>query len=476
MARWHSLWMTPALAPEVEKELNIERLTSVSRHQAISAVAHSGMSLALAASVHAPVQSPALYMLPVLQILAALQLATWWRHRSKSRPLRVSDKTISRIVLWSVMMGLAWGAYTGHLMANAVGRDCALLSIVIVGMAAGAVGMLTSIPAAVMAFLIFSMTPAAVVGFLMEGRGNLIFGIFMVVSGIFIALSARYNYVGFLENLCLRLRMIKLADAAEVANQAKTRFLANMGHEMRTPLNAVIGFAEMIAGEMRGPLGHNDYVEFSRAIAQSARHLATVIDDILDLSKFESGLGAPRDSEVTIAVMIDQALATIGPECVKARINLTSRIEPHLPAVRADADRLHQVLTSVLANAIRLSKAGDEVVVEARRSPATDGVPGGITIRITDHGAGIPARELDDILNPFVWTREAEQNQIPGTGLKFPLANQIMRAHGGTLDVTSREGHGTSVTITLPPERIAGYLAATGGDAGPMAFDAVHQD
>src|SRR5579871_3959573 len=186
MARWHDLWMTPALAPEIEQELNIERLLSVSRQQPIAAAAHAGVSLALAAAVESPAAPRVLIALAGFQFIAALQLNAWWRHRRKPRPLRISDGTIGRIVLWTALLGLMWGAFTAHFMAISSHRDCALVAIVVVGMAASGATMLTSIPAAAVIFVISTIAPISIAAFVMGlhgdvmgARGDIVFGLFL---------------------------------------------------------------------------------------------------------------------------------------------------------------------------------------------------------------------------------------------------------------------------------------------------------
>src|SRR4051812_45387573 len=109
MARWHSLWLTPEHAPEIERELNVERLVTMARHQPLAAGAHAGMSVALSAVVHSAIDPLLWLMLGAFQMAAAAQMAVWWRHRKKRRPARVSDDTITRIILWTVMWGLLWG-------------------------------------------------------------------------------------------------------------------------------------------------------------------------------------------------------------------------------------------------------------------------------------------------------------------------------------------------------------------------------
>jgi signal transduction histidine kinase len=461
MARWHSLWIAPAAAPDLEQELNVERLMTMSRHQPLAAAAHSLMSLALVLAVSVPTSPFLVCIVAAMQIAALVQVSIWQRHRRKSRPARVADRTLTRIILWTVMWGLLWGTLTASLVQSGHGRDCALLGVTIMGMAAGGVGMLTAIPAAAVAFLATSMLPPATVLLTMGGKPEILFSLFLLASAVFMTLSVRQNYISFLNHLRLRLLTARLAVEAEAASQAKTRLVANMGHELRTPLNAVIGFAEMIAAEMKGAIGPRDYLEFARAIVQGGRQLRAVIDDILDLSKFEAGLGKSPDVEIGVAVLVEHALSVIRPAGAQHNIAIHCDVDPHLPAIRVDMDRIHQVLVGLLSNAVAFSNPGGRIDLDVSFAPHARHEPAaGVLFRIIDYGTGIPTQDLTDILTPFVWTRDATHHQIPGTGLKLPLADQIIRAHGGVLKIESVVGRGTVASFVLPQERLVGYRSS----------------
>jgi signal transduction histidine kinase len=464
MARWHSLWLIPEHAPEIEQELNVERLVTMARHQPLAAGAHAGMSIALSAAVQTPISSLHWLMLGAFQLAATAQMAVWWRHRKKRRPAHVSGDTVTRIILWTVMWGLLWGTLTADFLAAAHNRDGAFIGIVIIGMAAGGTAMLTAIPAAAAAFLACSMFPPAAIALSMNEYA---LAAFIVGSGAFMMLSVRQSYFSFVEHVRLRLLTTELATEAEAAVQAKNNFLANMGHELRTPLNAITGFSEMIGAEIKGPVGHPDYIEFSHAIAQSARQLTTVIDDILDLSKFDADPGKLRDTDISIDVILDQALTVVRPMCDRSKITIDLSIMPQLPLVRVDMGRIHQVLVALLSNAIKVSDAGGRIALEVMMPGP--GPSSGIAFCVTDWGPGIPAAEVKELLKPFVWTRNADRYQVPGTGLKLPLADQIIRAHGGILHIDSVEGRGTGISFILPPERIVGYRSQENGGASLAA-------
>jgi signal transduction histidine kinase len=469
MARWHSLWTTSELAPDVEQELNIERLMAVSRHQPLASAAHAGISLALALGVRATIPTALWLLLALFQVAAIMQARVWWIHRRQPRPRRVSNATITRLILWSVMWGLLWGTYSAWLLSIATLHDAAIIGIGIMGMAAGGVAMLTTVPAAAVFFLAFSLMPATAVAFWFEDPVNPLLGLFLVAAAVFMTGSVRQNYAIFLDHLRLRLLTAELSAETAEANQAKVRFLSNMGHELRTPLNAVIGFAEMIAGEMKGKIGEPAYLEFARNIVQSARHLSGTIDDILDLSRFQAGEdNTLRDSVVPAGVLLEHVLAAIKPICDRSGVTLNSDIELLLPEIRVDVGRTHQVLMGMLSHAIGCSAAGDAVFLKAFIVRwADDGRLRGLVLRVNAPGNVISASELARILQPFRWTREAEYHQMPGAGLKLPLMDRIVSAHGGKFEVISTVERGTTITVTLPPERIVGYRSSEPGGYMP---------
>jgi signal transduction histidine kinase len=369
---------------------------------------------------------------------------------------------MNRIIAWSVCWGVVWGAYSGMLMAIAPDNRCAPIVIIVIGMAAGGLNMLASLPAACAAFLALTiLSPAAVAAITYPAHMGDLVALCLFLSTLFLALTARRNYLEFLGHLRLRLGMSRLADEAETASRAKSRFLANMSHELRTPLNAIVGFAEMIREQVKGPIAPH-YVEFAGAIDQSGRHLVDIINDILDLSKIQAGTHDLDESVTTIGAVIDRAAIVVEPACQAANMRLAITKADDLPQIYADPRRLTQVLINLLSNAVKFSHANDCVKLDAFLGPARPGeTTPPLMIRVTDTGIGIPADEIQEVLKPFVQSREAERRQIPGTGLGLPLADEIMRLHGGTLTIESEPGHGTVVVITLPPHRLVADVRAT---------------
>ena len=233
-------------------------------------------------------------------------------------------------------------------------------------------------------------------------------------------------------------------DEAEAASRAKSEFLANMSHELRTPLNAVIGFSEIIAGELFGAVGQPKYRDFAADILRSGRHLLEVISDILDIAKLQSGTTELRLEPVRIDDLIDDSIRIVREQAESGGIALTRSIEDGLPLIEADATRIRQVLLNLLSNAIKFTPVGGHIGVTAQY------VAEGVRVAVTDTGIGMEAASIPKALEPFGQIDSSIARKYGGTGLGLPLSKLFTEMHGGQLSIESAPGKGTTVTITLP--------------------------
>jgi PAS domain S-box-containing protein len=239
-------------------------------------------------------------------------------------------------------------------------------------------------------------------------------------------------------------------EQAETANRAKTEFLANMSHELRTPLNSVIGFSEILAGEMFGPLGSPQYMEYVQHINESGKHLLGLIKDILDVSQIETGNFELTESHVDIAPLVDTCAALVNDRVARSGLTLSTNIGAGLPTVFVDELRLKQILLNLLTNAVKFTPEGGKVTLTAGLDD-----DGGLLFSVTDTGIGIASEDFDGVLKAFVQAEGAWTRTYEGAGLGLPIAKQLVELHGGTLDLDSELAVGTTVTFRLPPERMA---------------------
>ena len=242
--------------------------------------------------------------------------------------------------------------------------------------------------------------------------------------------------------------LYRAKDAAEVASRAKSAFLANMSHELRTPLNAIIGFSEMLELQTFGALGHPRYRGYARDIGDSGRHLLSVINDVLDISRVEFGALDLVEESIDLAALIAASLRLVESKGRDAGLRLELALPRDLPMITADARRLRQVLLNVLSNAVKFTPAGGLVRVKA----AVTG--DGVTVTVEDSGIGIAPEDIVKVLRPFGQIDSRLARKYEGTGLGLPLAKAMTESHGGTLEIRSAPGRGTTVSIGLPAWRI----------------------
>jgi signal transduction histidine kinase len=235
---------------------------------------------------------------------------------------------------------------------------------------------------------------------------------------------------------------------AKLADKSKIDFLANMSHELRTPLNSIIGFTEMIKGEMMGPFENKIYKGYVNLINESGNHLLSLVNDILDVSKIEAGVMELDEDDVGVADVINLSAKMVRHRAQISGVELTTDIPDDFPLVRADPVRLKQILLNLLDNAIKFTNAGGTVIASASQQH-----DGGINIQVTDTGIGIAADAIPQVLKPFGQVAEVMQRSQGGSGLGLPLVNSLIELHGGRMQIDSEIGKGTVVTIFLPPER-----------------------
>lgn len=245
-------------------------------------------------------------------------------------------------------------------------------------------------------------------------------------------------------------------EQAELASRAKSEFLANMSHELRTPLNAIIGFSETIHKQTFGPVGSPKYLEYVDDIHQAGRHLLNVINDILDLSKIEAGKVELHEATVNVSGVVASCVLLVKERAAAEDLNLKPDVPDNLPPLYADERMVKQILINLLSNAIKFTPEGGEIGIKVWSRPDA-----GYVFQIADTGIGIALEDIPTVLTPFKQADGALDRKFEGTGLGLPLSKSLTEMHGGSFDLQSEIGVGTTVTVRFPAERIVS-ASATG--------------
>ena len=241
-------------------------------------------------------------------------------------------------------------------------------------------------------------------------------------------------------------RAIEAARAeSERADAAKIRFIATMSHELRTPLNAIIGFSDMLTNESLD-LDPRRRLEYAKLINDSGRHLLSVVNGILDVSKIENGNFEITPEPFTPAPAIESCADLLALKAQDAGVELTMRIAPDLPEVAADRRAFNQILINLISNAVKFTPRGGRVTVSAR----CDGPK--LAVTVEDTGVGIGESDLPRLGEAFFQGRASYDRRHDGTGLGLSIVKGLVHLHGGEVDIKSRLGEGTRVTVRLPFE------------------------
>ena len=238
-------------------------------------------------------------------------------------------------------------------------------------------------------------------------------------------------------------RLTSARDAAIAASAAKTEFLAHVSHEIRTPLHAILGFAEVMMEERFGPVGNDRYRDYLKDIHASGRHVISLADDLLDISKIESGKLELAFAPVDVNNLIRECVSLMQPQAARERIIMRVSLFDRLPRVMVDERSLRQIMLNLMSNAVKFNEPGGQVIV----STAIDAA-GQAVIRVRDTGVGMNESEVGVALEPF--GQIAGRGHKGGVGLGLPLTKALIEANKAEFSIKSRRDHGTLVEICFP--------------------------
>ena len=379
-------------------------------------------------------------------IVAAILLLNviFWLWRGRRRPVRTWRITFAILAFYLV------GAYASELAAG--GEDAVLSNALLMWFPAVATFGSVVIPFALLRYLAWSIYG----GFVLVALAWLVFGqdgstlawlaIEMKISA-FLSLAALLMLIGEIaRNLEGAAREANLArEAAEQASRAKSDFLARMSHDLRTPLNVVIGYSEVIADEvLGGPEAWPRYRDYAHDIRQSGEFLLAIVNDILDITRIETGTITLRPAPVDIGNIIAETLSRLSLIAARDGVSLLVSAADGVGTILADQRAVEQIIQNLVSNAVKFTPAGGRAGVRVAREGDV------VTIEVWDEGIGIAEAEIPRLGEPFRRISRPGVASKPGTGLGIAIVKNLIGLHGGTLAFTSALGQGTTARVTLP--------------------------
>lgn len=241
--------------------------------------------------------------------------------------------------------------------------------------------------------------------------------------------------------------LILARNQAEEANRSKMNFLANVSHELRTPLNAILGFTQMIQTEMFGPIAQKEYREYILFILKSATHLLSLINDILDLSRLESGKLTLMETTLSLKNVLKESLDLISQYPNASERNFTFDMKEDID-LYADERVLKQIALNILSNSVKFTETGGHIGITVQRDAT------GVTIIFSDDGIGIPVDKIPQLFQPFTQIENVLTRAHQGSGLGLVLVKKMVILHQGSVRLESEEGKGTRLIIHFPANRI----------------------
>jgi signal transduction histidine kinase len=387
--------------------------------------------------------------LVALAYLRSVLCGVFHRHRNRLAPFVWA----SLVLALNAAIGLSWAAFAYLAAEPDVPWQMIAMALLALGASWTALAHATWLPALI-AMPILSIGPIVGLIWAQPEPGSIWLGLLILcvmLASIFNALATGQQVIAAerlaRRNQDLSHRLIIERDRAQAGNRAKTTFLATMGHELKTPLNAMIGFAEIISLEQHVSLPEV-YRGYLTDIIASGRHLVEVVNDVLSMARLESGHHKLVIQSTDVTDLAHSVLRLMRVDAQAARIGLSLEA-PESLTIDADPRALRQILFNLISNAIKFSPPGSKVTVRLGINQE------GARIEVLDQGAGIAPEDFDRVLRPFEQADESMARRHGGIGLGLPISLALVELHGGRLEIQSTVGEGTRMIVTLPIHHIA---------------------
>ena len=435
---------------DFESEVRVAQVVSLARETPIHAIGNLGNGIVFVAAFWntTPHWLAALWLL-LFSAFAGVQLHRWHRKRSWPRPRQVSRRAVISTTIWSRAAGLLWSAAVIYIFPAGDISYQVLVVLLVGGLAAGAVASMAIQPAACLAFF---MPVAAPIPFLLAAQGGPIdnaiaamFVLYILVLIVALTNGISSNVAMIRSKIEIRTLTSGLAESRETS-RAKSQFLATMSHELRTPLNAIIGFSQLIKDETFGPVGNADYVDYASDIYGSGQQLLTIIGDVLDMSNLDMNKLELELQPLDVNALTQDAVQLIRKAAFDKNVKLAVDLPPCIPQLLCDGQRVKQIIFNLLSNAVKFNRPDGAVRLSVTQTDE------GLVIRVADDGIGMSADKIATAMQPFTQLGDAFARNYEGIGLGLPLAQALIRLHGGRFSLASEPGVGTTATVIFPPE------------------------
>ena len=394
-------------------------------------------------------------------------LLAWWLHRGYQRSPKGAEAWLNRFIVLQILVGISWGLGVWLVWQNGNAANNLLSAVPVVaviwvyaltrtthtGVYLAGTSALTLVATA--RSLTAPDATALFVSFLLPVIFGYTLGLGLLMQRkVAITLRTRFKN----EDMTLDLReahdvALRRRFEAEAANASKTAFLANMSHELRTPLNAILGFSDMIAGQAIGPVGSPRYLEYATDINQAGHHLLSLISDILDVAKIETGKMEIEPQWLDPRRAVEAAVSMTASRARERQQELSVRIDKDAPELFADERALKQIVLNLVTNAVKFTPEGGRISVLGRRASS-----GGFELCVSDTGPGIPESLIDHLFKPFARLDNRYDRNEGGTGLGLSLVRGLAELHGGRAWIESSAGKGVRAYVYFPVGQSAGEI------------------
>lgn len=386
--------------------------------------------------------------LATITVIMAFRTMLYIAYRRASPGVAESRLWGNRFVIGVAVTGLAWGVGSVLLFPEDNMEHQLVVALVMMGLSAGAVTNLGVMRAALLALIIPVLLPVIILFINEASYASLLIASMIVLSFIFFVKGAANNYQTTQEAIRLRLEAVareqelKVAkEQAESANRAKSEFLANVSHEFRTPLGAILGFSQLISIES----GDNEVKSNARVIEHAGDHLLSLINDILDLSRIEAGKISVMPEQLSLYEIVQECIVLITPAAMKRGITIDNMlVQKNEYSAFVDPLRIKQVILNILSNAVKYNRENGSISIKI-----VPGAGNNWELQISDTGEGLDENQLQHLFQPYERVG-ADRHSVEGTGIGLAISRQLMELMDGSISCKSVKGIGSVFTVDIP--------------------------